>query len=233
MRRGFQGFRNVPPPTPVWVRTMAIISMEYSPKRKKRLLTTFLDLCRTQWVERHAAQEVFLALFLSILRVLEAMSNERLFENQFGETAWNWDTDSKSKANGLLHALHKVEFIITLLTTMKCSSILKPLSIKLQKREINVFQAYNLIYWIYQRRHREISTRQQEKQTLRLLCRGLLVSNSVKAVSKQKHRRITTKDRSQFLYNGQSYFWDCTHPDPNNDAVMSSLLCILPALLLS
>ena len=124
---------------------MAIISMEYSPKRKKRLLTTFLDLCRTQWVERHAAQEVFLALFLSILRVLEAMSNERLFENQFGETAWNWDTDSKSKANGLLHALHKVEFIITLLTTMKCSSILKPLSIKLQKREINVFQAYNPI----------------------------------------------------------------------------------------
>ena len=211
MRRGFQGFRNVPPPTPVWVRTMAIISMEYSPKRKKRLLTTFLDLCRTQWVERHAAQEVFLALFLSILRALEAMSNERLFENQFGETAWNWDTDSKSKANGLLHALHKVEFIITLLTTMKCSSILKPLSIKLQKREINVFQAYNLIYWIYQRRHREISTRQQEKQTLRLLCRGLLVSNSVKAVSKQKHRRITTKDRSQFLYNGPSYFWDCTH----------------------
>ena len=119
--------------------------MKYSPKRKKRLLTTFLDLCRTQWVERHAAQEVFLALFLSILRVLEAMSNERLFENQFGETAWNWDTDSKSKANGLLHALHKVEFIITLLTTMKCSSILKPLSIKLQKREINVFQAYNPI----------------------------------------------------------------------------------------
>ena len=119
--------------------------MKYSPKRKKRLLTTFLDLCRTQWVERHAAQEVFLALFLSILRALEAMSNERLFENQFGETAWNWDTDSKSKANGLLHALHKVEFIITLLTTMKCPSILKPLSIKLQKREINVFQAYNPI----------------------------------------------------------------------------------------
>ena len=196
--------------------------MKYSPKRNKRLLTTFLNLCRTQWVERHAAQEVFFALFLSILRALEALSNERLFGNQFGETAWNWDTDSKSKANGLLHALYKVEFIISLLTTMKCPSILKQLSIKLQKREINVFQAYNPIkdFKSYLLDISEETSRniarigtawllpQQEKQTLRLLCRALLVSNSLKAVSKQKHRRITTKDRSQFLYNGPSYFWD-------------------------
>ena len=40
--------------------------------------------------------EVFFALFPSILRVLEAMSNEWLFVNQFRETAWNQDADSKS-----------------------------------------------------------------------------------------------------------------------------------------
>ena len=65
----------------------------------------YLSLCRTRWVERHKVREVFFAVLPSILRALEAMSNERLFADQFGETAWNWDTDNKSKANNLLHAV--------------------------------------------------------------------------------------------------------------------------------
>jgi len=73
------------------------------------------------------------------------MSNERLFANQFGETAWNWDTDSKSKENSLLHAVPNFEFIIIQITTMKCLSILKLLSIKLQKRDIDVYEAYSHI----------------------------------------------------------------------------------------
>ena len=132
---------------------------KYSPKRNKVFLavieketpeaskTMLLSLCRTRWAERHAGHEVFFGLLPSILRVLEAtcMSNERLFADQFGETAWNWDTDSKSKANNLLHAVSNFEFIITQITTMKCLSILKPLSIKLQKRDINVYETYNHI----------------------------------------------------------------------------------------
>ena len=129
----------------------------YSPKRDKFLLavieketleaskTTLLSLCQTRWVERHEAHEVFFALLPSILRALEGMSNERLFANQFGETAWNWGTDSKSKANSLLHAVSNFEFIITQITTMKCLSIPKPLGIKLQKRDIDVYEAYNHI----------------------------------------------------------------------------------------
>jgi len=129
----------------------------YSPKRDKFLLavieketleaskTTLLSLCQTRWVERHEAHEVFFALLPSILRALEGMSNERLFANQFGETAWNWGTDSKSKANSLLHAVSNFEFIIPQITMMKCLSILKPLSIKLQKRDIDVYEAYSHI----------------------------------------------------------------------------------------
>jgi len=43
--------------------------------------------------------------------IIEAMSNVRLFANQFGEPVWNWDTDSKSKANSLLYAVSNFEFI--------------------------------------------------------------------------------------------------------------------------
>jgi len=131
--------------------------LRYSPKRSKFLLAvieketleaskeTLLSLCRTRWVERHEAHEVFFALLPSILRALEGMSNERLFANQFGETTWNRDTHSKSKANSLLHAASNFEFIINQITTMKCLSILKPLSIKLQKRDIDVYEAYSHI----------------------------------------------------------------------------------------
>jgi len=59
----------------------------------------------------------FFTLLLYILRVLEAMSNERLFAHQFGKTALNWDTESKSKPNSLLHAITKFEFVITHITT--------------------------------------------------------------------------------------------------------------------
>ena len=47
--------------------------------------------------------------------------------------------------NNLLHAVSNFEFIITQITTMKCLSILKPLSIKLQKRDIDVYEAHNHI----------------------------------------------------------------------------------------
>ena len=39
--------------------------------------------------------EVFFALFPSILKAQEAMANDGYLK----ETVWNWDTDSKSKAN--------------------------------------------------------------------------------------------------------------------------------------
>ena len=147
---------------------------KYSPKRDKFLLAVIeketpeaseirlLSLSRTRWVERDEANEVFFALLPSILRALVAMSNERLFGDQFGETAWNWDTDSKRKAKKLLQAVSNFEFIITQITTMKCLSILKPLSIKLQKRDIDVYEAYNHIKdhikgraTRYLRRHRQ------------------------------------------------------------------------------
>ena len=121
-------------------------------------------------------------------------------------------TDSKNKANNLLHAVSNFEFIITQITTIKCLSILKPLSIKLQKLGIGVFEVYNHIkdlkggYKISEETSTNITRiptawlkPQRRKQTLSHLCHALLVGNSTEATSKQEHRRITTKERSQFL----------------------------------
>ena len=97
---------------------------------------------KTRWVERHEAYEVFFAPFSFIIRAFEVMANKRLFAGQYGDAAWSWDTDTKNKASGLANAISSFSFIITLLTTMKCLSALKPLSVKLQKRDLDVYEAY-------------------------------------------------------------------------------------------
>ena len=104
--------------------------------------TTLKNMCKTRWVERHETYEVFFALFSCIMRALEVMANERLFAGQYGDAAWSWDTDTKNKASELANAISSFSFLITLLTAMKCLSVLKPLSVKLQKRDLDVYEAY-------------------------------------------------------------------------------------------
>ena len=79
----------------------------YSPDAKK---TTLKNMCKTRSVERHEAYEVFFALFSCIMRALEVMANECLFAGQYGEAAWNWDTDTNNKASGLANAISSFSF---------------------------------------------------------------------------------------------------------------------------
>ena len=50
----------------------------------------------------------------------------------------NWRT----KANGFLSAITRLQFILTMITVMKCLSVLKPISIQLQKRDSDIYKAY-------------------------------------------------------------------------------------------
>ena len=69
------------------------------------------------------------------------MANESLFAGQYGDAAWSWGTDTKNKASGLANAISSFSFVITLLTAMKCLSVLKPLSVKVEKRDVDVYEA--------------------------------------------------------------------------------------------
>ena len=113
-------------------------------------------------------------------------------------------------------------------------------SILLQKRDIDVYQAYShfkvfrVRYKISEETSRNIAQigtawlpPQREKQTSSHLCHVLLVGNSTEAMSKQKHCRIITKERSQFLCWIILFCEMDTYFHPNNDAVISSLLCVL------
>ena len=92
--------------------------------------------------ETRSLPEVLFALFSCIMRAPELMANERIFAGQYGEAAWAWEMDTKNKASGLASSVSCFSFIITLLRAMKYPSVLKPLSAKLQKTDVDVYEAY-------------------------------------------------------------------------------------------
>ena len=164
------------------------------------------------------------------------MSNERLFANQFEETA------NKGKANSLLHAVSNFESIISHVTTMKCLSILKAFSIR-QKQDITIisFKHTNTLTVLracyklrHQRRHWYSMSSSAggkariEPSLLYVFGRQQHRNNAKAGTPANFHKRKLTIPLMDHLISEM-----LTYFDPNNDAVMSSLLYVLPALLIS
>ena len=71
------------------------------------------------------------------------MENERVYLDEDG--SWKWDQETRRKANSFLAAVTQFQFIVTMITVMKCLSVLKPLSIQLQKRDSDIYKAYTQV----------------------------------------------------------------------------------------
>ena len=95
-------------------------------KRKK-----LKQMCRTRWIERHEAFEVFIDLFLPIVCSLEDIS-----------CGSGWNRESRSDAQSLLLALSQFQFIVTLKVTQSVLAYTRALSVKLQGRYSDIARAY-------------------------------------------------------------------------------------------
>ena len=69
--------------------------------------------------------------------------NESQHETEYGSSSW--DRETLTNANGLIHILTKFEFIVPLVVTLKCLPVLKPVSVKLQKKSNYIRTAYRLV----------------------------------------------------------------------------------------
>ncbi len=76
-------------------------------------------MCRTRWIERHEAFEVFIDLFLPIICSLEGISH--------GSGGWN--RESQSDVRSLLLALSQFQFIVTLKVTQIVLAYTRELSV--------------------------------------------------------------------------------------------------------
>ena len=104
-------------------------------------------MCRTRWVKRHEAFEVFSDLFFPIVCCLEKISLSSNTE---------WNNDSRSDSQFLLLALSQFSFIVTLTATQNVLAYIKGLSVKLQGRYVDIARA-----------HREISNLKATLQNIR------------------------------------------------------------------
>jgi len=98
-------------------------------KRKK-----LKQMCKTRWVERHEAFEVFCDLFIAIYSCLEEIASSPVSE---------WNRESRAEAHTQLTAISKFSFIATLLISQRVLSYTKGLSVKLQGAYVDVARAFH------------------------------------------------------------------------------------------
>ena len=93
-------------------------------------------------------------MYSCIALTFEAILNPAAYESVYvtvlndGETTmndWNWDRDTRVKDQGLLRTMQTPCHAISLTTVMFALEPIKPLTIKLQKRNQDIYQAYKLV----------------------------------------------------------------------------------------
>lgn len=95
--------------------------------------TKLVSLCKTRWVARIDALEVFFDLYPTVVHTLEVISSG---------SAGGWNSDSCSSANSLLTCITQFQFVISFIVTSKCLGYIKGLTISLQKKAKDICHAY-------------------------------------------------------------------------------------------
>ena len=109
-----------------------IAKMEDVGSNRRKLV----DLCRTRWVARIEAFEIFDWLFPAVVNTLEEVSQG--IRN-------GWNKDSAVQAEGLLDNITKFEFIIAFVVVKKTLGYVKDLTLSLQQRASDICKAYSEI----------------------------------------------------------------------------------------
>ena len=128
-----------------------VLAIKY-PEHKKQKVR---GLSKTRWVERCECYESYFEMYACIASTFEAILNPAAYESVYitllndGETTtmndWNWDRETRIKAQGLLRTMQTPSHAVSLTTVMFALEPIKPLTIKLQKRNQDVYQAYKLV----------------------------------------------------------------------------------------
>lgn len=103
-----------------------------------------LDVCRTRWAERQSSYQHFYQAYVFIAEALELIGYKRHFD-KYGTTYADWDTATRSDAQQLLVGITSFEFIVVFLTAYQYLSHLAGITVKLQKRALDIVEAYEEI----------------------------------------------------------------------------------------
>ena len=93
------------------------------------------ELCRTRWVARHDAFNVFIDLYESIVSSLQEIRNRND----------GWNAQSANDAMSLYIAITQFPFIAALITTRDIMAYVQPISVSLQSKTIDIVKATDQI----------------------------------------------------------------------------------------
>lgn len=149
--------------------------------------TKLKSICKTRWVERHEAFEVFVDLFEPLACCFESIKNS---------TPADWNRQTRSDAESHFLALTRFPFIISLVVTKDVLAYSKALSVKLQGRYVDIVCAYNHVNFV-------LTTLKQARENVeavhsRMYDRAVRLASSVSVVeslprttNRQQHRSNT------------------------------------------
>jgi len=89
------------------------------------------SLCKTRWVQRIDALQLFVSMFVSIIKSFDQVTTN----------SSDWSRDSITDAMSLCKAMLNFEFIITLITVERCMSFTHNLTTSLQAKAIDILKA--------------------------------------------------------------------------------------------
>lgn len=112
----------------------------YAPESRVQKLK---GLCKTRWTERHDCLETFKALYEYIFTCMHAMVQPAEYPEL--ESTWDWDAETRNRAQGFVQSLRNGRNIIALVILVNGLDNVKGLSTKLQKRDADIVHAYGLI----------------------------------------------------------------------------------------
>ena len=136
----------------------AYLCLANSPKRQRmfeRTVEVYLPssshsklsgLFKTRWVERHSCFEVLHEMYETLVTFLDAIVSPHEYPDLASQDgSWNWDRDTKVKAEGLKISISSFQNITLFIITKNVLDVVKSIAAKLQKREQDVNDAYKMV----------------------------------------------------------------------------------------
>ena len=203
-------------------------------------------LCKTRWVERHTCFEVFLEMYEALITFLDAILSPHDYP-QLASTAgnWNWDSDTRVKAQGLQAALSSFQTLAVFLITKNILDEVKSLAAKLQKRDQDIYEAYRMVDTVIGsmktiRGTIDTTFSAWYEEILKMAEKIGVTENVPRKTSIQRNRSNTPSASPQEHYKRAvaiplidcfiSQLEDRFHGDGRHASV---LLCLIPSLILS
>ena len=119
-----------------WPKRLSLLEGKISAVYNQVSRHQLIDVCRTRWIARINALEVFESLYRAIILALEEVKDNK-------DSSWN--RESCVDASGLFYQCISFEFIMSLVVARRGLSYVAPATTKLQAKRMEIVKAYSEI----------------------------------------------------------------------------------------